>query len=146
MTTRGSTLAIDHGAKRTGFAVADPLRIALEPLEVWHGPGEGDALLQRIAQLLEDRTVTTFVVGHPLGARGPDGARAQAAGRLAQRLRARFPRIEVVLHDEHLTTKEAEDLLREAGYHGRERRERRDSWSALVLLRDWIASGEPGAR
>lgn len=140
---RGSVLAIDHGSKRTGFAIADPLRIAVEPLEVWHGPGDGEELLARVAELLEDRTVTTFLVGHPLGTAGA-GPRATAAGALARRLRARFPDVAVVLHDERLTTKEAEDLLREAGFHGRARRERRDSWSALVLLRDWIACGEPG--
>jgi hypothetical protein len=33
--------------------------------------------------------------------------------------------------------------LRESGHHGSERKARRDSWSALVLLRDWIDSGEP---
>ena len=36
-----------------------------------------------------------------------------------------------------------EDLLHEAGFHGDDMKARRDSWSALVLLRDWIETGEP---
>jgi RNase H-fold protein (predicted Holliday junction resolvase) len=49
----------------------------------------------------------------------------------------------VIFYDERLTTKAAEDLLREMGVAPSERRRLKDSYSALVLLRDWIASGEP---
>ena len=46
-------------------------------------------------------------------------------------------------YDERLTTKAAEELLRDAQVPIARRRELRDSFSALVLLRDWLASGEP---
>jgi RNase H-fold protein (predicted Holliday junction resolvase) len=46
----------------------------------------------------------------------------------------------VVLHDERLTTKAAVELLVESGHTGVDRKSRRDSWSALVLLRDWLES------
>jgi len=48
-----------------------------------------------------------------------------------------------VFHDERLSTKSAEELLRETDLSPEERRARRDSISALVILRDWIAAGEP---
>ena len=60
-----------------------------------------------------------------------------------RRLAARFPELEVCAYDERLTTKEAENRLRALGYHGREIAVRKDSWSAKVLLEDWILSGEP---
>ena len=44
----------------------------------------------------------------------------------------------MVAQDERLSTKEAEELLRDAGHRGREARQMRDSWSALVILRDWL--------
>jgi putative Holliday junction resolvase len=140
---RGAALAIDHGTKRTGFAIADPLRIAVHPLETFRGPGDGQELVAHVATLLAERTVTTFVLGFPYAAGGAVGARAKEVEAFAARLAARFPEVEVVRWDERLTTKAAEDLLREAGHHGEARKARRDSWSALVLLRDWIASGEP---
>jgi putative Holliday junction resolvase len=65
--------------------------------------------------------------------------------RFAARLGARFPGLGLVLWDERLTTKAAEELLREAGFSGRRAKARKDSWSALVLLRDWLESGEPRA-
>ena len=139
----GSVLAIDHGQKRTGFAVADRERIVTTPLEVWHGPGDGDELLEHVAELLAERDVGAIVVGHPLDMDGGEGPRALAVRTFVTRLRERFPGVAVALQDERLTTKEAEDLLREAGHHGAARRSRRDSWSALVILREWLGAGEP---
>jgi putative Holliday junction resolvase len=139
---RGGVLAIDHGAKRTGFAVADPLRIVVQPLDVWHGDGASDALLDEIARLLGERDVATLLVGLPLNMDGSEGGQAAAARAFARRLAERFAPLEVVTWDERLTTHEALDLLRQAGHHGAARKARRDAWSAWVLLRDWIESGE----
>jgi len=139
----GAVLAIDHGTKRAGFAVADALRISSQALENWEANASRMPLVDHVARLLEERSVATIVVGLPANMDGSEGPRAQDVRAFTRDLAARFPSIEVVTHDERLTTKEAEDLLREAGYHGSARKARRDSWSALVILRDWIASGEP---
>jgi putative Holliday junction resolvase len=136
-------LAIDHGEKRTGFAVADPLRVAVHPLTTWHGHGHGKELLDHIESLLEERDVDTFLIGFPFHMDGTCGERAQQVRRFASSLAARFPAVRIVLQDERLSTKEAEDLMSKAGLDYRERKRERDSWSATVFLRDWIAAGEP---
>jgi putative Holliday junction resolvase len=133
-------LAIDHGERRVGFAVADPLRIATQALAGWRGAGD---LLDHVESLLAEREISVLLVGLPLNMDGSEGPRASAVRSFAARLAARFPARDVVLYDERLTTKAAEDLLRESGVPVAKRREQRDSASALVLLRDWIASGEP---
>lgn len=143
MVVAGGILAIDHGTKRTGFAVADPLRISVQALERASCDGASDALLDHIAALLDERTIATLLVGNPKNMDGSDGPRAKDVRAFADRLRARFPKLEVVLYDERLTTKAAEELLRERGERGEKARALRDSMSALVLLRDWLASGEP---
>jgi putative Holliday junction resolvase len=140
----GAAIAIDHGTKRTGFAVADALRIATEPLAAFHGAGDAPALLDHVAALASEREVAAFVVGLPLNMDGTESARCADVRRFMAALAARFPAIRVVGFDERLTTKAAEELARELGLRGRDARARRDSLSALVLLRDWIASGEPG--
>jgi len=140
----GGVLAIDHGTKRTGFAVCDALRLVTQPLDPWHGDGNSPALVDHVAELCEERTIATFLVGFPFNMDRSVGPRAAEVKAFADHLARRFPAVAIVLYDERLTTKAAEDLLREAGYHGLERKARRDSWSALVLLRDWIESGEPG--
>lgn len=141
----GGILAIDWGDRKSGLATADALRISLQPLPTFRGPGDGPALLEHLAATLAERDVEAILVGLPLDRDGGEGPRAEATRRFAERLQLRFPDLQVVLHDEHLTTKEAEALLHEAGHHGRALRERKDAWAALVLLQDWILSGEPGA-
>ena len=139
---KATALGIDHGTRRTGFAVADALRLSVEPLEAYEGIGQ--ALLDHVATLLEDRDVGVFVVGQPLNMDGTAGARAEEVQAFCAELRGRFPGVDVVLVDERLTTKEAEARLTAAGYRGAERKKRKDAWSAALLLEDWIQSGEPG--
>jgi putative Holliday junction resolvase len=142
---RKGVLAIDHGTKRTGFAAVDALRIATTPLEPFAGAADSRALLEHVRALLEERDVDTLLVGWPVHMDGRPGARAAEVERFAAALAKAFPALRVVRYDERLTSKSAEELLRDAGHFGRDARARRDSWSALVLLRDWIASGEPAS-
>lgn len=116
-----------------------------QPIGVWHGPGDSDELLDHIAGLVDERTVATFVIGFPYNMDGTEGPRAEQVTAFIERVHARFPDVSVAKQDERLSTKEAESLLREAGHFGDERKARRDSWSALVILRDWIAAGEPSS-
>ncbi len=139
----GGVLAIDYGERKTGFAVTDAERILLQPLERVRLPGDGTALLDHVAGLLAERTIGLLLVGWPLLMSGEPGERVQAVRAFVGRLRARFPTLAIVTHDERLTTKEAESRLFEQGYRGREIAARKDSWSALVLLEDWVRSGEP---
>ena len=146
----GGVLAIDHGERKTGVAYTDPARIVARALETLPHGGSSEELLASLEALVRERDVGAFLVGLPVSPRAdPDdpeteGERARSVRRFAEALRARFPGRPVFLHDEHLTTKEAEFRLSEAGFRGAERKKRKDSWSALCLLEDWIAAGEPG--
>lgn len=144
MTRRqGSALAIDHGERRCGFAVADALRIAVTPLAAHELRPGGVALLDHIAALLEERVVGVFVVLMPFNMDGSEGARAKSVRDFAASLATRFPQIEIAYVDERLSTKAAEELMRDAGVPPRDRKALKDSFAALAMLRDWIAAGEP---
>ena len=139
----GGVLAIDLGTKKTGFAATDALRISRQPLDGIQAGEAAPELLEHLARLLEERDVSTLLIGLPRNMDGSEGERALGTRAFAERVRARFPRVEVVLYDERLTTKAADALLTEAGHRGEAAKKRRDSWSALVLLGDWLDSGEP---
>jgi putative Holliday junction resolvase len=143
MERKGGVLAIDHGTKRVGFAVVDGMRIAAHALEAWRGAGGEDGLVRHVGALLSERDVSVLLIGLPLDMDGGEGPRAAAVRAFGTRLAAHFSKLELVYHDERLTTKAAEELLREMGIKPSERRELKDSFSALVILRDWIESGEP---
>lgn len=139
-------LAIDPGERKTGFAVTDAMRIAFEPLpafRVQRPDAAKEELLDHVAALLDERTISVVLVGLPLHMSGEESERARTVRAWTEQLSTRFPGLEVVTYDERLTTKEAESRLREAGYRGRQIAQRKDSWSALVLLEDWVRSGEP---
>ena len=87
---RRSALAIDHGTRRCGFAVADPLRLATTPLLAWRDDKNGPALFDYIARLLEERDVDVFVIGLPCNMDGSEGPRAAEVRLFAATLLARF--------------------------------------------------------
>lgn len=142
MLRMGGVLAIDYGDRKCGFAVSDALRLSLAPLKPLRTAGKVSVLLEHLERLLAERDISTLVLGMPLHMDGSEGERARKVRGLLEEVRARFPGIEVRAWDERLTTKEAEARLREAGRSSRRARSERDSWSALVLLEDWIRSGQ----
>jgi putative holliday junction resolvase len=81
--------------------------------------------------------VTLVVVGHPLNMSGDAGERAHHAERFAAALGG-FLHIPVVLHDERLSSVEADRALRAAGAGGRERRRSVDRSAATVILQSWL--------
>lgn len=141
----GGVLALDYGEKKCGFAVADALRITRAPLAPLRHEGDEGTLVAHLEGLLAERTIAVLVVGLPLNRDGSLGPRARATRAFLERLRARLPALDIREWDEHLTTKEAESRLRELGRDGRAIRAERDSWSALVLLEDWLRSCPEGS-
>jgi len=141
--SRGSALAVDWGTAKTGFAVTDPLRIALEPLDPLRVEGSDPALLEHIGALFADRDIGTIVVGLPLNMDGSEGPMAQQVRDFTERLARRFPSVRIALQDERLSSKEADAWMQEIDVPRKRRRELRDSASAMVILRSWLEAGEP---
>ena len=134
-------LGIDHGTKRTGFAATDPGRLLVTPLDAVSGGDPG--ALAGLAAHLAEREISHLIVGYPLNMDGTKGGRAGQVDAFIELVRTAHPGLSIVRQDERLSTKEAEERLREAGHFGAARKARRDAWSAAVLLEDWIRDGEP---
>lgn len=140
---RGSavrTLAIDFGERRIGLAISDREGRLAVPLETVERTSDRQAA-GRIAEIAEREGVERLVAGEP---RGLDGRRGDAARRAAAfaRRAARACRLPLELVDESLTSVEADERLREAGFGAEERRERIDAVAAQILLEEVLASEE----
>ena len=132
----GPVLGIDLGDSRIGVAISDPERRLAVPVGTVHvgrPPGE----LLAIARLVGERGATLVVVGLPLSLRGEHGVRAGHAVSFAEALRGVVD-VPVELHDERLSTVEAERALAAAGTRGRERRKAVDASAAAVILQAWL--------
>jgi len=77
------------------------------------------------------------VIGLPLSLDGSEGKAAQGAREEAKAI-AQVLSVPVEMHDERLTTVEAERLLREQGLKGPERRKVVDKVAAAILLQAWM--------
>ncbi len=100
-------------------------------------------------ELAAEHVVSVIVVGLPLALDG-DETRAAKATRnevkaLRRMIRDSDQMIEVVLHDERLSTVEAAASLRSAGVSSRSQRGVIDQTAATVILQSWIDSGCPSA-
>jgi len=135
-TTRpGRVLGLDLGDARIGVAISDDDRRLAVPLGTIHTGAPAD--LKAIAKLVEEHDATAVVIGLPLSMTGEHGAAAAKAESFAGALRS-FLHIPVVLHDERLSTVEAERALRSAGVGGRAQRKVVDRSAAAVILQAWL--------
>jgi putative pre-16S rRNA nuclease len=135
----GPVLGVDLGDARIGVSISDPagrVAVPLGTVHVGQPPGE----LRAIADLVRTHGVRRIVVGLPLLLSGESGTRAEHARAFAQAL-GQMLDVPVVLHDERLSTVEAERALRAAGVRGRSTRRSVDRSAATVILQSYLDSG-----
>jgi putative Holliday junction resolvase len=142
MTGRGRVLGLDLGDARIGVAISDDERRLAVPLGTLRTGAPAD--VKGVAGLVREHGVTLVVIGHPLLLSGAAGERAHHAERFADALRG-FLSVPVELHDERLSTAEAERALRAAGVGGRDRRGAVDRSAATVILQSWLDAARGGA-
>lgn len=133
-------LGIDVGRARIGVALADEVLRTARPLRVVERRGDVPDLAV-LAELAAEFEVTQAVVGLPLNMDGSEGPSADFARRFAAKLGSAL-NVPVVLHDERLSTFEAESRLRDRGIPAREQRSQIDAEAAAVILQDWL-DGSP---
>ena len=135
----GRALGVDLGERRIGLALSDPSRSVASPHDVLTRRASHADDHTAIAGLARGAGVTTIVVGLPLSLSGRDGPAAKAARAEADELRAAVgPGIDVVLHDERLTTVTAEAALQEAQMRRSDRQKVVDMVAAAVMLQSWL--------
>jgi putative Holliday junction resolvase len=125
-------LALDAGEARCGCAVCDPTETVVTPLEAVPRPDTRRGL-DTLARLVRDRQIDQVVVGLPLTMRGEEGEQARWTRRFADRL-AQSVDVPVAMHDERLTTRQAERSGGKAGT---------DSRAAAHLLESFLMTRTP---
>ena len=99
-------LALDAGEARCGCAVSDPTETLVTPLDIVPNPDTKRGI-DSLARLVKEREIDQIVVGLPLTMRGEEGDQARWTRRFAERLAQRVD-VPVAMHDERLTTRQAE--------------------------------------
>jgi putative Holliday junction resolvase len=136
-------LGVDLGERRIGLALSDPSRTVASPHEVLRRSADPAVDRQLIIGVAREVGASVIVVGLPLSLSGRTGPAARAALAEVEVLRAAAGDIEVVVHDERLTTVTAERALGEARMRREARRRVVDKVAAAVMLQSWLDRARP---
>jgi putative holliday junction resolvase len=129
-------IGIDWGKVRVGVAVTDELGLLAHP-RPYLDARDRKKLLAALTELANAESATRFVVGVPRALDGREGRSARHARQFGEQLAAHSG-LPVELHDEWLTTREAQGRLRALGISERQARSRVDSASAAIMLQSWL--------
>ncbi|HEX2445660.1 MAG TPA: Holliday junction resolvase RuvX [Vicinamibacterales bacterium] len=135
-------LAIDVGARRIGVALSDPTSTLASPWRMISSSGSIQDDAVAIAGLVEEAArdgdaVSTIVVGLPLRLDGSASDQTSRARALAAALES-VTGLPIVLQDERLTSREAEQRLALRMMNWRTRKARLDAAAAAVILQDYL--------
>lgn len=129
----GRVLGVDPGTVRVGLAVCDPDRLVATP----HSTVAGDkGAAARVKAVHDELGCVAVVVGLPRALSGRDTASTRMARTLADQLTGLG--LEVQLHDERLSSVQADRSLRASGKNSRTSRDVKDQVAASVLLQAWL--------
>jgi putative Holliday junction resolvase len=131
-------VAIDLGVKRSGIAVSDPFQMFASPKALVEHNENIDETLKKILGALDAKIeVEEFIVGLPLHLSGKESDMSLRARLFTEKLKKATGK-PVHLIDERLTSKAAENLLREGNMKRKERTKIVDTVSAALILQTYL--------
>jgi putative holliday junction resolvase len=133
------------GNRRIGVAVSDELGLTAQPvmtLERKRNPRED---LRSLARLARRFAVAAIVVGNPLHLSGDESPQAKKTRAFAGEL-GELSGLPIHLWDERLTTREAHQILYEAGHKRQQHRQVVDQVAATLILQSFLERQGLGTR
>jgi putative Holliday junction resolvase len=140
----GRVAGIDYGTVRIGIAVSDPARTLSSPCATYARAGP-DRDARYFRQFAAEERITLFVVGLPVHLDGRESEKSAEARQFGRWL-ADVTGVPVELFDERFTSRQAEDLLLDAGMTRKRRKGRLDKVAAQVLLAAYLESQARGSQ
>jgi len=140
----GRLMGLDLGTKTIGVALADGGWSFATPLETV-ARTKLAADLARLAKIIAAQQIAGIVLGHPINMDGSKGPRAQATRAFA-RDAARVLALPLLMHDERLSTAEAERAMLGQDMSRAKRAARIDAHAAAIILQgaiDALAHARP---
>lgn len=131
-------LGIDYGKARTGIAITDELGITAQGLETITSNGNDKVILKRLAEILEQYNIETFVVGNPLNMDGTESERSIETRNFIHKLKSRFNKVNIVSVDERLTTVEAHRTMNYLNLDNKKKKQIVDTIAAVYILESYI--------
>ena len=134
-------MGIDYGEKTIGIAVSDAFGWTAQGIETIKRKEEDNLKesIERIKALVQEYNVEKIVLGLPKNMNNSLGFRAEKTLKFKEKLE-KVLSIPIVLWDERLSTKAAENILLEADLSRKKRREVIDKMAAVYILQGYLDS------
>jgi putative Holliday junction resolvase len=134
----GRILALDFGLKRTGIALTDEMNIIASGLTTV----ESSSLMNYLKQVVQEKNVSTIVLGEPKRLNASDSSVTQNVYLLKEALQKEFPSILIELYDERFTSKMAFQSLIDSKVSKKKRMDKGliDEVSATIILQSYMQS------
>ncbi|WP_294579630.1 Holliday junction resolvase RuvX [uncultured Thomasclavelia sp.] len=134
-------LGLDLGSKTCGIAMSDLLGMIAHGVETYRFEEDDyQAACKYVAKIITENEIETVVLGLPKHMNGDLGIRAQISIKFKEMLEQEVPGINVVLVDERLTTKAAENQLIFADVSRKKRKKVIDKMAAVAILQGYLDS------
>ena len=131
----GRLLGVDHGDRRIGLALSDPIPMIASPLKTITINTSQDAI-DAILVIVKEYDVVLVVVGLPIGMKGQETAQTKHVKKFADELTKNG--IKVALQDERLTSVSAKRSILEQQKKASKNKGLVDQIAAAILLQQYI--------
>ena len=131
----GRLLGVDHGDRRIGLALSDPIPMIASPLTTLTVDNAQEAI-DAIIEIVKEYNVVLVVVGFPLGMKGQETAQTKHVKNFANTLIKNG--IRVVLQDERLTSVSAKKSIIDQKKKPNKNKGLVDQTAAAILLQQYI--------
>ena len=131
----GRILGVDHGDRRIGIAISDPIPMIATPLKTLTVVNQTQ-VLEDINQIIKQNDIEVIVIGLPLGMKGQETKQTQHVQKFAHTLEVTG--IDIVLQDERLSSLTAKKILLEKNISTRDNKGLIDQTAATVILQQYL--------
>lgn len=130
-------LGLDLGTKTLGVAVSDKTGLIATSLTILRHDNDYDFLIEELKKIIKEKEIETIVLGLPKNMNNTIGERGEMVLSFKEKLEESIS-LPVILEDERLTTKVAENILITADVSRRKRKKVIDKMAANVILQSYL--------
>ena len=130
-------LGLDLGSKTLGMALSDKTGLIASSLKIVRHNEEYDKLVDEVIKVVNEYQVDTIVLGLPKNMNNSIGFKGELSIEFKEKLENVLD-IPVILEDERLTTKEAENILISNDTSRKKRKKVIDSMAASIILQSYL--------
>ncbi len=132
-------LGLDLGSKTLGMARSDALGMIAHGIETFRFPeNRYDLAALHVKEYVIQEQIKKIVLGLPKHMNGDVGIRGEISIAFKEKLEKEIPGIEVILMDERLTTKVAQQSLIFADVSRQKRKKVIDKMAAVEILQNYL--------